>query len=310
MTLSQLEYIIALDNYRNFKDAADRCYITQPALSMQIRKLEDELGILLFDRTKHPVVPTFTGEKVINQARQVLQAARHIPDLIKEENSIVHGNFRVAIIPSIAPYLIPLFLSFFLDNYPLVKLNLQEITTEDIIQRLRQGVIDCGILATPLSETDLYEQPLYYEAMVGYVSDNSDLSKNKALEAKSLDAEKLWILNEGHCFRNQVLNLCKKKEGHPHDQFVYETGSLETLKRMVETGRGATILPELATKDMNDKQRLHLRYFKTPEPVREVSIVVHKSFQKKGLTDALTESIRLNLPERILKRKGVNITRL
>lgn len=307
MTLLQLEYIIALDTYRNFKDAAERCYVTQPALSMQIRKLEEELGIALFDRSKHPVEPTFLGEKVLNQARLVLQATRNIPALINEETGIVHGVFKVAVIPSIAPYLVPLFLGAFLENYPLIRLVLQELTTEEILSKLRQGTIDCGILATPLNEKDIFEQKLFYEAMVGYVSANSELRQLKALEASSLDADSLWILNEGHCFRNQVLNLCQRKDVQHPQSFTYESGSLETLKKLVESGRGATILPELAVKDMTDKQRVHVRYFKTPEPVREVSLVMHRSFQKKGLADVLYESIRTNLPPRIRNRKNVNL---
>jgi LysR family hydrogen peroxide-inducible transcriptional activator len=311
MTITQLEYIIALDTHRNFVNAADSCFVTQPTLSMQIQKLEDELGVKLFDRSKQPVVPTQIGEAIINQARNVLKEHSKIIELVKDEKGIIRGDLRVAIIPTIAPYLIPRFLIKFLDQYPDVNLIINELTTEQIIYHLKNDLIDCAIMASPIKDKNLNEETLYYEEFVAYVSKGNKLFKKNTLKYEDLDIGDIWILNEGHCMRSQVLNICsERKKGNSKTRFEYQTGSVETLKRIVEQGDGITILPELAIMDMSDEQMELVRYFKSPEPVREISLFTHRHLVKKNLIKTLQATILETLPNKMKKKDKREVVKI
>lgn len=306
MTLTQLEYIIAVDTYRHFAEAAAYCYVTQPTLSMQIQKLEKETGVKIFDRSKQPVLPTENGTLIIEHARKILAERNALKEMIESKSGIISGELRIGIIPTLAPYLLPLFIYSFTKKYPQVQLHVTELTTEYILSRLKDGRIDVGILVTPLQEMGIKEEPLFYEEMVAYVSKENTAYKKTFMLPKDIDPAKLWLLEEGHCFRSQILNLCElrvnnREGGH----FEYESGSLETLRRMVELYDGITILPELATLEMTEKQQEHLRYFKHPSPVREVSLVTHRTFVKRRLVEALKQQILLSVPEKVKKNKNI-----
>jgi LysR family hydrogen peroxide-inducible transcriptional activator len=304
MTLVQLEYIVALDSYRSFVGAAEKCFVTQPTLSMQIQKLEDTLGVKIFDRSKQPVVPTEIGIEIIEQARLLLAESQKIKEIISDRQKELGGELKIGIIPTISPYLLPRIINRFIEKYPQVKLIVWEQTTEEIIQQVKLGKIDCGILSTPLHEASLLEIPVFYENFVAYASKSSKLFKKKSISPDDIDMEEIWILNEGHCMREQVLNICQRRratKGFQH--FEYNTGSVETLKRMVEQNAGATILPELALSDLNDKQMDKVRYFNSPEPVREVSIVIQKNFLKRRMIEALKTEIIDFVPKRMRNKK-------
>lgn len=304
MTLVQLEYIVALDAHRHFSSAADACFVTQPTLSMQIRKLEEELGVKIFDRSKQPVLPTEPGAGIIEQARKVIAERDVLIEMIESKKGTVNGELRIGIIPTLAPYLLPLFIQTFTKKYPHVRLQVNELTTDLIISRLRDGRIDVGILVTPLNENGIKEEPLFYEEMVAYVSKANAAYKKNYVLAKDIDPGKLWLLEEGHCFRSQIMNLCElRKNSLEGGHFEYEAGSLETLRRMVDLYDGITVLPELATIDMNTKQLNHLRHFKHPVPVREVSIITHRNYVKRRLVEVLKQEIEAAIPEKIKKNK-------
>src|ERR1700761_2300124 len=304
MTLVQLEYVVAVDTYRSFVLAADKCFVTQPTLSMQIQKLEDTLGVKLFDRSKQPVTPTEIGIDVIAQARILLAECEKIKELVSDRQKELAGELRIGIIPTIAPYILPQISQTFIEKYPHVKLAVWEQTTENIVQQLKLGMLDCGILSTPLHESGLIETPVFYENFVAYTSKNSKLAKRKTISSEDIDLEEIWVLNEGHCMREQVLNIChrrKNTQGFKH--FEYNTGSVETLKRMVDQNNGATILPELALADLTEKQMDKVRYFKSPEPAREVSIVIQRNFLKRRMIEALKNEMLEFLPKRMKTKK-------
>jgi len=304
MTITQLEYIVAVDTYRSFVLAAEKCFVTQPTLSMQVQKLEETLGVKLFDRSKQPVVPTEIGIEIIAQARVLLAESEKIKEIVSDRERELSGELRVGIIPTVAPYVLPKILRGFIARYPQVKLIVWEQTTEQIIQQLKMGMIDCGILSTPLHESSLTEIPVFYENFVAYTSKNSKLYKKKNVNPDDIDIEEIWLLNEGHCMREQVLNICqRRKSTESYKHFEYNMGSVETLKRMVDQNNGATILPELALSDLSDKQLDKVRYFKSPEPAREVSIVIQRNFLKRRLIEALKNEILEFLPRRMKNKK-------
>jgi LysR family transcriptional regulator, hydrogen peroxide-inducible genes activator len=308
MTFVQLEYIVALDTCRHFATAADRCFVTQPTLSMQVQKLEEELGIKIFDRSKQPVIPTEAGKEIIEQARKILAEKNIIGEITQARQGVMIGELRIGIIPTLAPYLLPLFVQGFNKKYPQVKLVVNEMMTEYIVNRLREGRIDVGILVTPLQENGIKEHVLFYEELLAYVSKRNSAYHKTYVLPQDIDPNKLWLMEEGHCFRSQIVNLCElRRSSELSSHFEYEAGSIETLRRMVELNDGITILPELTTLDMTAKQMQLIRHFKKPAPMREVSIVVHRDFVKKRLIEALKEEIIAAVPERIKKNRSSNV---
>lgn len=304
MTLVQLEYIVAVDTYRSFVAAAEKCYVTQPTLSMQIQKLEESLGVKIFDRSRQPIVPTEIGMKIIEQARVVLMESKKIQEILLEKKGELEGELRIGVIPTVAPYLLPDVITVFLNKYPKVKLQIWEYTTERIVQELKQGILDCGILSTPLGDNNIMETPLFYEPFVAYVSDKSALYQKKVLSTDDIAQEKLWLLNEGHCMRGQVLNICNFKHNYGlNGTFDYNTGSVETLKRMVDINSGVTILPEMSIMNYDEDQLAHVRYFKAPEPVREISLVTTQNYVKKQAVNTLKNEILAIVPEKFKSKK-------
>ena len=298
MTLVQFEYIVAVDTWRHFATAAAQCLVTQPTLSMQIQKLEEELGVQLFDRSKVPVVPTAEGVEIIQQARVILKEVERLGEMVRERKGEMVGDLRLGILPTLAPYLLPLFLNAFLQKYPGIRLKVTELTTEAMVDRLKKHLLDAGLLVTPLDDPGIFEQPLFYEAFVVYVSPAEEMYSKRYVLADDIDVRHLWLLQEGHCMRSQIMHLCELKTQMQEDNnFHYEAGSIETLKKMVETNNGLTILPELALQDLSAQQLKMVRHFKAPVPVREVSLVTHRNFVKKRLLDALRQEILLAVPQ-------------
>ncbi|UII22135.1 hydrogen peroxide-inducible genes activator [Fulvivirga ligni] len=298
MTLIQFEYIIAVDNYRHFGKAAESCFVTQPTLSMQIQKLEDQLGVLIFDRSKQPVAPTDLGKRIIEQARLALHESKKIQELVAEEKGEVAGEVRIGIIPTLSPYLLPLFINSFIENYPNVRIKVEELKTQEVVKKLNNSQLDIGVIVTPLNDPNLVTKPIFYEEFYGYVSHRSSLFNEKTLHVEALPANEIWLLNEGHCFRDQVLNLCHSYQDKD-TQFKYESGSLEALKKIVDKNGGFTLLPELATLDFDKASKNKLRNFEDPKPVREVSLVMHKSYLKRKLVEALHKEILDAIPDYI-----------
>ncbi|RYY60936.1 MAG: hydrogen peroxide-inducible genes activator [Chitinophagaceae bacterium] len=308
MTFTQLEYVLAVDTWRHFARAAEHCFVTQPTLSMQIQKLEEELDLKIFDRSKQPVIPTAAGIEIISQARKILAGRDGLLESVQVQKGIFNGELRIGIIPTVAPYLLPLFIRSFNKKYPAVRLVIHELMTESIITRLKEGKLDAGILVTPLQDAGVKEIVLFYEELMAYVSRKNSVYRKSYILPQDIDPGKLWLLEEGHCFRSQIVNLCElKKMSRESSHFDYEAGSIETLRRMVELNDGITIIPELATLDMTGREAQLIRHFKKPSPMREVSIVVHRNFVKQKLVEVLKEEILLTIPEKIRKNKTQNV---
>ena len=298
MNLQQLEYILAVDKHRHFAKAAQNSFVTQPTLSMMIQKLEDELGIKIFDRKKQPVQPTEEGKEIIERARQIIADVSRLREYSQERKQEVSGEVRVAIIPTLAPYLLPLFLQSLMEKHPALKVKIRELVTEDIINTLKKGEIDIGLMATPVNEPALKEIPVFYEEFFAYTADEEPIAKKKYILPKDIDLSKLWILEEGHCLRDQIFNLCElKKKDVESDRLHYQAGSLETLKNLVDHQKGVTILPYLATLSLTKKQQAKIRSFVQPRPVREISLVVNQNFPRKKIIEAIKKEIEDNLPD-------------
>ncbi len=306
ITLTQLSYIAAVAQHRNFGKAAKSCFVSQPTLSMQIQKLEEELEVTLFDRSKKPVEPTAMGQKIIEQTQVVLQEALRIEELIKAEKGEISGSFKLGIIPTLTPYLLPLFLEKFTTNYPNVKLIVEELQTKQIIHQLKEDIIDAGILVTPLNIQGIIEKPIFNEPFLVYLSPSHPLLSLDTISEKDLSLDDIWLLNEGHCFRDQAIDVCKKIRGNnpQRKNLVFESGNLETLKRLVDQKFGYTLLPWLAIMGISAaEKKKKIRVFKAPIPIREVSVVYSRSFLKKSIIEALYKDIVSSLPKELKNSK-------
>ena len=304
MNLQQLEYIVAVAKYRHFARAADSSFVTQPTLSMMIQKLEDELGVKIFDRKKQPVEPTKEGEEIISRAKMVLAEVGHLKEYAAELKGEITGELRLGIIPTLAPYLLPLFLKPFSQKFPHLKIYIKEMVTNDIIAKLKTGDLDMGILATPLHEDQLAEHPLFYEEFFAYASESEKLGRKKYLAPKEINLEHLWLLEEGHCLRNQVFNLCElKKQEDVADNLHYEAGSIETLINLVDKYEGLTIIPHFAVLNLSEKQQENVREFAEPKPVREISLVVARSYPRQKMLQHLKAEITAVIPFALKTKK-------
>ena len=309
MTLTQLEYMIAVDTYRHFVLAAEKCFVTQPTLSMQLQKLEEELGVKIFDRTKQPVIPTEIGARIIAQARVVLRESGMIKQLIHDEKDVMTGELRIGIIPTLAPYLLPTLFKQVRSKYPQLELVIKETITEEVIHELKNNRLDCGLVVTPLKDVSIKEDVLFYEELFVYVSRKNALYDKKYVLADDIDPNQLWLLEEGHCFRSQVLNLCElRKSGDLH--FKYATGNIETLKRMVDKSDGLTILPELAVMEFTKTQMKLVKRLKDPSPAREVSLVTHRDHIKTKLIQTLKEEILQMVPKAMQQLRNKKVVEI
>ena len=301
MTLQQLEYLVALDTYRQFVLAAEKCFVTQPTLSMQVQKLEDELGVLLFHRTKSGIEPTAVGTKVVRHAREVLRTVQQLRETVQLEKGELVGELRLGIIPTLAPYLVPLFLLALVEQHPQLRVQVEELQTETIVQRLKANQLDVGLLVTPLDDRALQEIPLLEEPFLAYVAEDHPLYRQATVRPQDLPTDGMWLLQQGHCFRQQTLNICTPGAAAAARPFTYESGSIETLKQLVRQNHGYTLVPELAVLDELAHNPM-LKRFAAPEPVREVSLVVHHSFVRLPLLTSLRDIILRRTPERLHAR--------
>ncbi|RLD28116.1 MAG: hydrogen peroxide-inducible genes activator [Bacteroidetes bacterium] len=291
MTITQLHYVLAVAEHQNFTKAAEKCFVTQPTLSMQIQKLEDQLNILIFDRSKKPIELTDVGKKIVHQAKNIVNEADRIQDIVDQQKGFVGGEFKLGIIPTVMPTLLPMFLKTFIKKYPKVKLKIEELTTQEIIIRINEGHLDAAIAATPLENEDIKERVLFYEPFVGYIPKHHRLNVKKKIDISDLDINDMLLLEDGHCFRDGVINLCKSFKNNAEDNFQLESGSIEMLVKLSNEGLGMTLLPYLHTLDIKEKERHNLHNFNEPSPAREVSIIYHKSELKIQITEALQDVI-------------------
>lgn len=313
MTITQLEYVVAVATYKSFVAAAEKCFVTQPTLSMQIQKLEEELGIKLFDRNKHPIAVTDMGTAIIEQARVILSECDKIQEIIQAQQNLLSGPFKLAVIPTVAPYILPSLLEGYVSKYPEVKLQVQEMETKQIIAALRNNEIHAALVSTPTEEAGIKEYPLFYEAFVGYFSKDEPALKKRLITPEDIELERIWLLNEGHCMRNQIINLCSEQVQRVQAEkpFRYESSNVETLRKMVEKNKGMTILPELATLEFNDDQIENVRYFQDPEPVREISLITNDHFVRLSLLQSLMDEILLLVPEKMrVQKKNRKVLRI
>ena len=303
MTIQQLEYILAVDQCRHFAKAAEFCRVTQPTLSMMIQKLEDELGIKLFDRSVQPVKPTAAGVKVIAQARSVLHQAALIKDIVKEEEQSLKGAFRLAVLPTIAPYLLPRFLQHLAEQHKELDIRIQEMQTAPTLAAFQNGEIDAAIIANEPLESNLEGTLLFYEEFFCYVSKKEAVYRKNLIRTADISDERLWLLDEGHCFRDQLMRFCQREQVKLH-QAAYHLGSLETFMHMVESGYGMTFIPELATLQLCPEQKDLVRTFAIPRPTREIYFVTRKDFVRFALSKLLIEHIRESVPKEMLHLKA------
>ncbi|WP_026705923.1 LysR substrate-binding domain-containing protein [Flavobacterium soli] len=291
MTITQLQYVLAVAEHKNFTLAAEKCFVTQPTLSMQIQKIEEELSIQIFDRTKKPIQLTDIGQKIVNQAKNIVIEADRIKDIVEQQKGFIGGEFRLGIIPTIMPTLLPMFLNNFIKKYPKVKLIIEELNTDEIILKLKNGHLDAAIAATPLMEEKLKEIVLYFEPFVAYIPEHHRMAQKEEIQISDLNIEEILLLQDGHCFRDGILNLCKTNGVSTGNSFRLESGSFETLIKLADEGLGTTLLPYLHTLDLNEKNKSKLHHFVEPKPAREVSLIFPKTELKIHIIDALRTTI-------------------
>lgn len=299
MTLQQFEYILAVDKFRHFTKAAEFCNVTQPTLSSMIQKLEDELDVKIFDRTQQPIVPTPAGAIIIKQAKEILDKVSAIPEILKEAEQSVSGSFSIGILPTIAPYLLPRFFPSLSEKFPNLDIRVSEMKTGEIKKALITGDIDAGILAD-LSDMDDYNiTHLYYEQFLAYVSRGSALFGHDSIKTNDLAKELLWMLDEGHCFRDQLVKFCQLKTAQA-SQLSYNLGSMETFMRMVESGKGITFIPALATHQLSDAQKELVKPFSIPRPTRRIVFLTNKNFIRFTILNALVKEIQNSIPKSMI----------
>jgi LysR family hydrogen peroxide-inducible transcriptional activator len=292
MTITQLQYVLAVAEHKNFTLAAEKCFVTQPTLSMQIQKIEEELGIQIFDRTKKPIQLTEIGQKIVNQSKNIVNEANRIQDIVDQQKGFIGGEFRLGIIPTVMPTLLPMFLKNFIKKYPKVNLIIEELNTDEIIVKLKNGHLDAAIAATPLEEEKIKEVVLFYEPFVAYIPESHSVFEKKEIEVSDLNLDEILLLQDGHCFRDGILNLCKNNpENSDKFNFHIESGSFETLIKLADEGLGTTLLPYLHTLDLKEKDKAKLKHFKDPKPAREVSLIYPKNELKIHIIDALRNVI-------------------
>lgn len=293
ITLTQLQYIVAVDTYRHFAKAAEKCFVSQPTLSMQIKKLEEDLGVVLFDRSRQPVIPTDIGAKIINQARTVLKENDRISEIIVDHENEVSGSLTIGIIPTLASTLIPRFFGKFIRKYPQVQLHIKELKTEDILDELQKDILDVGILVSPIGQDNLTVIPLFYEEIKIYLSKDHHLNHKGSLNAQELASSDLWLLSSGNCFQSQVINLCStRRQNGGKQNFTYQSGSFETLIKMVDKEGGYTLLPEMTVSDLSSFRSKNVKSFDEFVPLREVSLALARNFTKSKLVKLLEDTIK------------------
>jgi LysR family hydrogen peroxide-inducible transcriptional activator len=300
MTLQQLEYVVAVYRFKHFTKAAEYCDVTQPTLSSMIQKLEEELGVTIFDRKKNPVQVTSVGMEIIDQAWKVLTRARKLKEIVDEDRHSLHGTFHVGVLPTIAPYLIPRFLPQLMSSHPDMDIRMIEMKTEQIRKALIHGDIDAGILARVDNLEDFSINSLFYEQYFAYVAKADRLYDRPNIRIADLTGEYLWLLDEGHCFRDQLVKYCHLKAASQSKK-AYSLGSIETFMRIVESGKGVTFIPELALLQLSNEQKQLVKPFALPVPTREIVMMTSKGFIRNTLLQLLIDEIRQSVPPEMLR---------
>lgn len=305
MTVTQLKYLVAVDDHRSFSRAAEHCLVTQPSLSAQVKKLEGDLGVEIFDRSTTPVRPTDAGRRIIRQARQVLEEVERLRELVHGESEVA-GELRVGVLPTVAPCILTRFMTELTGRYPGLRLRVAELQTDGIVEGLQKGQLDAGILATPVDNPDLTERLLFRESFVAYLAPEHRLSSSRRIRIDQLRREDLWLLREGHCLRAQVLDICADMgwdEAEP-PALRFESGHLETLMRLVEVKGGMTLLPRLILHGLSEERRGRVRSFDEPQPVRTIRLVHRRATVRKVALDAFVDRflalVREEIPDAIL----------
>ncbi|MEG1521091.1 MAG: LysR substrate-binding domain-containing protein [Bacteroidales bacterium] len=300
MTLQQMEYIVAVDQYRHFARAAESCGVTQSTLSSMIQKLEAELDMLLFDRNTHPVKPTLSGEEIIRQAKVVLYHASQLKEMALSEHHLEKGEIKLGIIPTIAPYILPRFFKKLYQKHPDIQLRVIEAHSTSLMERLERAELDMAILTAPAIRADMLEIPLYREKLLAYVSMNEALSAQAEINIDQLPSDHLWVLQEGHCLRNQVLNFCEKKSDYAA---IYEAGSIETLVKIVDENGGYTIIPEFHVQLLRKCQQKQIRRLVNPEPFREIVLMIRKDYVRERMLNIIADTLRDIIPDHMVNER-------
>lgn len=291
MTITQFQYVLAVAKYKNFTLAAEHSFVTQPTLSMQIQKLEEELGVVIFDRSKKPLHITEVGEQIIKQAQIIVNESDRMNDIVAQQKGVIGGEFNIGIIPTVSPTLLPMFLTNFIKKYPKVCLKIEEQNTEIILQKIEDGTYDAAIVATPLHHPNIVEKPLYYEPFTAYIPESHRLQKSQTIYSEDLDVNDILMLEDGHCFKESVLNICNQDIVDSKKNLQLKSGSFETLIRLANEGLGMTLLPYLHSLELKESEKKNIHHFAEPYPAREISLIHHKNELKLQIIKALHEVI-------------------
>lgn len=299
MNIQQLEYIIAVDRLKNFSKAADSCFVTQATLSAMVKKLEEELEVVIFDRKTSPVITTDGGKVLLVHAHKVLAQIEQLREAVNSSKKNLEGTLKVGIIPTVASTLLPIILKPILSKFPKLKLDIQELTTLDIVDKLKMGMLDVGIVATPLHKSDEIEESiLYYESMMVFGVENDD---EQYIQPDDIQGEVIWLLEEGHCFREQAIKVCnlRKKDNLPKN-LSFEANSFETLVNLAEEFGGITLIPELYFQTLSETRKMKTASFKTPIPVREISMVYYRPYAKLNAVEKLADKIKDRIKDKLM----------
>lgn len=290
MTIIQLEYLLAVANCGSFSAASERCFVTQPSLSMQIKNLEEELGVILLDRSKKPVIPTQVGHIVIERAREAIMAYNNIKEGVAELKGSVAGRIRLGVIPTIAPYLLPRFVHSFGEKFPQVELEIKEMITPDIIRAIDHDEIDVAILAGGTCPERITEQELFDDRFYAYVSPENNLYERSSLRIEDISLRDVILLSEGHCLRSQILELCGSKRS-TDVSYYFDSGSLETLMRIVDVTNLVTIIPEMTVPYVPAEHSKQVKVLAKGATSRKIVIAVRRTYAKQTIVTALKETI-------------------
>ncbi|MBP7184189.1 MAG: LysR family transcriptional regulator [Saprospiraceae bacterium] len=303
MTITQIEYAIAIYTHRNFSIAAEKCFVTQPTLSAQIQKLEDELGIFIFDRSKHPITVTDEGEAFISQAYEVIHSYKKLYEVVKTVKNEMSGTLKLGVIPSVSPYLIPLFINHLATTLPLVNIIIEELSTKQIVKKIKTDQIDIGLLVSPLLESSIIETPLFQEPFLCYIHPEHPLFNKETINTSDLDIDEMALMEEGNPLRNQILRSLgfstNNIEYNKEKQVVFNVGSIEMVIQMVEIQKNYTLLPALCISSLKEEQKKWLRKLENENPYREICLATHQSFAKQRLLFLLKNTILQSLPSNL-----------
>lgn len=300
MTIQQLKYIVALDEERHFARAAELCMVSQPGLTTQLKNVEEEIGIKIFDRTKVPLTPTVLGTEIIRRAKKILKEVEEIRDFVITEKNVLEGEVKLGVISTLSPYLIPLFIQSMKQVAPKMHFIIKEAGTGILMQELETGGIDIALMATPTGSTSLREYPVFNEPFIAYLNKNHPQADAEFYEMQPSDKPELLLLQYEYCYNAQLLDICNiKEERKLMQQFSYDISSIETLKNLVRAQLGFAIIPQLSI--VNEKEDRYFKPFKEPKPVREISLVVSDTFSRKLLLEKMSKAIWNSLPDSMRK---------